>query len=259
MKTLYYTDELEDDFAKTNIDSISISEDYKWIHKSFLWELFANFLYFVIAYPIVKIINKLYFGLKVKNKAALKQLKHSGFFLYGNHTQYLDPFIAAEVAGFKRTYFLAGPDTFSISGIKHLVAMLGAMPIASDFGTMKKMVQAISTRYKQNACITIFPEAHIWPYYNDIRPFKNTSFSYPVNLNAPVVAMVVTYRKRTGISRFFFKHPLATVHCSNPFYPDNSLSRSAAKEKLRNQVYCFMKDKAGALDNVAFVQYIKRD
>ena len=37
MKTIYYTDELNDDFAATNgIKTQALPPDYKWIHTGFL-------------------------------------------------------------------------------------------------------------------------------------------------------------------------------------------------------------------------------
>ncbi len=69
------------------------------------------------------------------------------------------------------------------------------------------------------ACIGIFPEAHIWPFYTGVRPFVGTSFRYPVKLHAPVVAMAVTYRKRRGLFCWVKRPPGMTVTFSAPMYP----------------------------------------
>ena len=259
MKTIYYSDELNDDFASTqNIKTQPLPPNYKWVHKGILWKFFSGVLYYLIVYPLVVITNHIYFGLKIKNKGVIRKL-HSGCFLYSNHTQHLDPFISAQVSGWgHRTYFLAGPDAFSITGLRHLIAMLGAMPVGYDLDSMKKMAYAVHDRYKQKACITIYPEAHIWPYYNDIRNFKNASFAYPVGLDAPVVAMVATYRKRRGITRLFFRHPCITVYCSNPMYSDPTLSRKAAKKELRDRVYQWMKKTAEEHNHYEFIHYEKK-
>ena len=256
MKTIYYSDELNDDFASTqNIHTKPLPEDYKWVRNGFLWKLFSGILYYLIIYPIAKIINRFYLGLRIKNRRVIKKL-HAGCFLYSNHTLHLDPLISAEVSGWgHRTYFIAGNDTFSISGIQHLVAMLGAMPVAYNMNSMKKMVHSINERYRQGACITIYPEAHIWPYYTGIRNFPDASFAYPVGLNAPVVAMVATYRKRRGLSRLLFNHPCVTVHCSDPMYANPNLGRKAAKKELRNRVYDWMKKTAEEYNQYEYIYY----
>jgi len=54
MKTIYYEDELNDDFAATQgIKTKPLPKDYKWIHKSKLWNSFADILYFLIVYSVV--------------------------------------------------------------------------------------------------------------------------------------------------------------------------------------------------------------
>lgn len=260
MKKIFYEDELNDDFAATQgIKTKPLPKDYKWIHTSRLWNFFADILYYLIAYPLVKIFNTFVVGLRIKNKRVIKKLK-TGCFLYSNHTQHIDPLISATVSGWgHRTYFMAGNDAFSIRGLSYLVAMLGAMPLGYDIASMKKMLQTVSKRIHENACITIYPEAHIWPYYTGIRPFKSASFAYPVALNAPVVASVVTYRKRHWPFRCFFRHPAITVYCSDPMYANPTLSKKAAKEDLRNRVYDWMKETADKYSTYEFWHYEKKN
>ena len=136
--------------------------------------------------------------------------------------------------------------------------MLGAMPLGYDMDSMKKMIHTVSKRYHEKSCITIYPEAHIWPYYTGIRPFKSASFAYPVGLNAPVVAMVVTYRKRCFPFRLFFQYPAITVYCSDPMYTNPTLGKKAAKEELRNRVYEWMKETAEKYSTYEYIRYEKK-
>lgn len=260
MKTIYYEDELNDDFAATQgIKTKPLPKNYKWIHKSKLWNFFADILYFLIVYPLVKIFNTFIVGLRIKNKKVIKKLK-TGCFLYSNHTQHIDPLISATVSGWgHRTYFIAGNDAFSITGLRHLVDMLGAMPIGYDIASMKKMIHTVTKRIQEKSCITIYPEAHIWPYYVGIRPFKSASFAYPVALNAPVVASVVTYRKRHWPFRLFFRSPAITVYCSNPMYANPTLSKKSAKEELRNRVFHWMTETAQKYSTYEFWRYEKKE
>ena len=119
---------------------------------------------------------------------------------------------------------------------------------------MRGFLDAISLRYRQNACVAMFPEAHIWPYYTGIRPFPNTSFRYPVKENAPAVAMVVTYRKRKGLFRFL-KRPAITVSFSEIMMPDSSLTPRRAQRALRNRALAFMEAVAGSKDQICYIRY----
>ena len=264
-----YSDPLNDDFAGTNITTCRVGKEFRFVRSSLLWRAVSFVVYYVIAFPIVWLVARLYLGLRFENKKVLRQLRGKGFFLYGNHTQILDAFLPAIAAFPRRAYIVAGPDVVSIPGIKHLVMLLGALPIPTEMSAMRGFLDAISLRYRQNACVAMFPEAHIWPYYTGIRPFPDTSFRYPVKENAPAVAMVVTYRKRKGLFRVamvvtyrkrkglfrFLKRPAITVSFSEIMMPDRSLTPRKAQRALRNRALAFMEAVAGSKDQICYIRY----
>ena len=85
----------------------------------------------------------------------------------------------------------------------------------------------------------IYPEAHIWPFYTGIRPFKDTSFRYPVQQKLPVFSLTNTYQKRR-----YSKKPKMVTYIDGPFYADASLPVRQQKKMLRDQVYEIMKKRA---------------
>ena len=220
-----YSDPLNDDFAGTNITTCRVGKEFRFVRSSLLWRAVSFVVYYVIAFPIVWLVARLYLGLRLENKKVLRQLRGKGFFLYGNHTQILDAFLPAIVAF-----------------------------IPTEMSAMRGFLDAISLRYRQNACVAMFPEAHIWPYYTGIRPFPDTSFRYPVKENAPAVAMVVTYRKRKGLFRFL-KRPAITVSFSEIMMPDRSLTPRKAQRALRNRALAFMEAVAGSKDQICYIRY----
>ena len=119
---------------------------------------------------------------------------------------------------------------------------------------MRAFLEAVSQRYKENNCVAIYPEAHIWPFYTGIRPFSDTAFRYPVKENAPVIAMVTTYRKRKGLFQLL-KKPGMTVIFSDPMFPDPSLSPRKAQRELRDRVYRFMEETAEGREQVEYIRY----
>ena len=74
IKTIYYSDELNDDFSRTkNLDEKQIDERFNYFRLNNIFiRLWANFLYYVIAKPVVWLILKLYFRYKVVNKKLIK-------------------------------------------------------------------------------------------------------------------------------------------------------------------------------------------
>ena len=59
---------------------------------------------------------------------------------------------------------------------------------------MKNFINAIETHLNRKHPITIYPEAHIWPYYTKIRPFRDVSFRYPIQYKKPTFCMTNTYQ-----------------------------------------------------------------
>ncbi|MDD4125269.1 MAG: hypothetical protein PHW77_06070, partial [Eubacteriales bacterium] len=102
--------------------------------------------------------------------------------------------------------------------------------------------------------LMIYPEAHIWPLYNRIRPFTEESFSYPIRLGVPAVAVTVVYRRRKLFKKL---PPLVTVFVSDPIYPPEG-SPGAARKELRDKVYDFMCETVKREKSCEYIKYLKR-
>lgn len=257
-KTYYYQDLLHDDFSGTQIKQVPIDENYKFLRRGFFFRIGAFILTFLIALPILWLILKCKHGVKVKNRKVLKKVKGKAYFLYGNHTQSADSYIPqVAINPGRKTFVLSNPDATSIKGLKTIVEMLGAIPLPDplkNFKASKNFLKALDYYVKHKKVIAIYPEAHIWPYYTGIRPFLSNSFVYPVNYNAPVIAMVTTYKERR-----LRKTPRMIITLSEVFYPDSNISKSEAREKLRESVYSFMVNHASKSDNFAYNTYLKKE
>lgn len=256
-KVVYYKDILQDDFSNTNIKQKPLPENFKYINRRPLWNIIAWLVYFFIA-PVVGWFF-CWFKLRMhfKNKKVLRKCRRKGYFLYANHTQGVaDAFLPALSVYPKRNYILVNKDAVSIFGIKQLVLMLGAIPVADSLGNMKSMTRCIEKRIKDKHVVTIYPEASIWPWNTKIRPFKNASFRYPVDLDAPVYAQTLVYRKRKGITRLITSRPFATIYIDGPFYPDKSLPTKEAMQKLRDEVYEAMCKRAHVKQNFEYIRYL---
>ena len=217
-KTVYYHDPLHDDFAPTNgrIHPKQIGADFPYEHKGPLWNALAFVVYRMVMTPFLFLYCKLVFGLRIENRKALRALP-GGYFLYGNHTNTLaDAFIPTLLAFPRRANIITSADTVSIPGVRNIVQMLGAIPLANTIEGTRQFLAAMHRRLERGQAVMIYPEAHIWPYYNGIRPFPDTSFAYPVREQLPVVAAAVVYRKRKLLRAL---PPRITVVVSDPFYP----------------------------------------
>ena len=251
----YYVDEVNDDFASLLVNKKHLKAPFKYVDRNPFYRFLSGLLYYVIAKPIVWLMNKLFNRQKIVNKNILKDYKNQGYFIYANHTNDMGDAYTPNILTSKRNYMIVSEETMSIKGIQTLVKMMGAIPVPYEMGNVRPFLNAIEERIvKDKASITIYPEAHIWPTYTGIRNFKEESFRYPVDLNVPCFVITNTYQKSGCL-----KKPRLVSYISGPFYPDTTLPRKEAIKKLRDEVYNEMVSKSTSVEQVEQIRYIKID
>jgi 1-acyl-sn-glycerol-3-phosphate acyltransferase len=254
-KTVYYTDPLNDEFSGIAPKNFYIPKDYVYIHKNLFYRFVTFIVYRLIMTPIAFFHNKLALHQKFANKKVLKVCKKQGYFIYGNHTQQMGGAYTPNMMCFpKKVYVIVSPDNLAVKGLKTILEMSGALPLPSTLEGMGKMMEAMEKRLVQNHVICIYPEAHIWPYCTEIRPFKSVSFKYPARYNAPVYAFTDTYKKRR-----FGSKPRIVTFVDGPFYPDASLPLNEQAQRLRDQVYEAMVKRAKEESTYCLIKYVKRE
>ncbi len=252
-RTVYYSDPLKDDFVKTPVEPITIDGSFPYIHRGRLWRGESTLLWLLLL-PVVWLINHLWFGVRVRNRKALRGLRKQGFFLFGNHTQAFSNATMPTLLAFpRRAYVLANPDAVSIPFLRFIVQMLGAFPVADTLSGQRAFLRAMEVRVGQKGVFAVYPEAHIWPYYTGVRPFPSGSFAYPVRFGKPVVACAVTYRRR--LLRFL--PPALTLTLSEPLFPDPDAAPGAERERLCREVFRFLSEMAEE-NEVEYVRYVQR-
>lgn len=252
VKTIYYNDELNDEFSTAVITPKKIDENYKYIHKS-VWKKFTHFFWYrIIATPLAFLYLKIKFGHKIKNKRVIKSVKNTGWFIYGNHTHHMaDAFIPTMLSTPKDMYVIVHPNNVSMPYLGRVTPSLGALPLPDDAAAAKNFIKAVEQRIHEKNAVTIYPEAHIWPFYTKIRPFRDTSFRYPISCDVPVFCFTNTYQKRK-----FRKTPRIVTYVDGPFYPDEKLGGKEKRADLRDRVYQTMTMRTKN-NNVELVKYIK--
>ena len=253
-KIIYYEDELNDEFSKSSIEPRIIDENYKYVHKNPLWNLCSFVLQNILSVPIKILYAKIKFRIKYIGKEKIKPYRNEGYFIYGNHTQpFADTFIPSIPMYPKRNFLIVNPVNISLKGTGTLVEMLGAMPIPSNKSAMKNFLEAIKQKMNKGYAITIYPEAHIWPYYTKIRPFKDVSFKYPIQLKKPAFCITNTYQSYGKNN----KKIRIVSYIDGPFYPNKELTLKEQQKELRNKIYNCMEERSEN-SNIEHIKYIKK-
>ena len=248
-----YYDELNDDFGNTINQVKPLPKRYKIYSKNPFTVLFNFVIYWIIVRPIAIGYMKLRFHYKVKNKKAFKEARKSGYFVFTNHTMIVGDAFGANMMDYrKRNYIITGAEVSSLTKILYLLRGIGSLPITTELGRNKELVEAL--RYiilKKKKVVTIYPEAHIWPYYTKIRDYRSEAFKYAVNMNVPIYVVTNCYtKKRHG------KRPKVTAYVNGPFYPDKELGKREATQKLRDIAHKTMKNTASKYSNYEYFNYI---
>ena len=156
------------------------------------------------------------------------------------HTQPIgDVFTPAHICKGKRIYVIANSSNLKVKIIGGLLPILGILPIPDSAKQMKEFLKSVKQRADEKNCIVIYPEAHVWPYYTQIRPFPTTSFKFPVETKLKSFSATTTYQKRR-----FGKKPKITVYVDGPFEPDEKLGKKENQEKLCSEIFECMKNRS---------------
>lgn len=250
---IYYTDELTDEFSTAKIVAKTIDGTYDY-EGGFLRKAGRILFYHILAKPVAWVFLKVKFGHRVVGGEVLKKYKSGGYFLYGNHTNAgADALIPTMISPGRSVYVIVHPNNVSMPVFGKITPSLGALPLPDTKDAMKHFHSAIRNLVKKGNTIAIYPEAHIWPYYTGIRPFKKDSFGYPIQCKVPVFCFTNTYQKRR-----FFRTPRIVTYVNGPFYAQEDLSLSEQKEQLRRLVYDTMVENSRH-NTVEMISYRKKE
>ncbi len=253
-RVIYYRDELNDEFSEAKITPRVIDKDYKYIHNSHIKRFTHFFWYRMVATPIAWLYAKLFHRYKIIGKEKVRGHKKCGYFLYGNHTHHLyDTLIPSLIAMPKDCYVIVHPNNVSMPYLGRVTPSMGAIPLPSDRTAYKNFREAIDYRIKEGCAVAIYPEAHIWPYYTKIRPFPDTSFTYPASLMCPIFVYTNTYKKRRLSGK-----PRIVTYVDGPYFPDPALSLPENRKRLRRLAYEAMCERCKNSD-IEYIKYIKGD
>lgn len=252
-KTLYYSDELNDDFSGTRITRRALETDYQYFNRGILGAVKKFIVYRLFLTPLSVVYCKLFKRVSYRNRRVFKGYKGGAAFIYGNHTAYtLDAFNPTLLSFPRAADVIVNSDAASIRGLRGIVRSGGALPIPEGYRAMVRFNGAVEEAVSRGHWIAVYPEAHIWPYCTRIRNFPSTSFAYPVKFGVPVFSFTMTYKKRR-----LSKLPKRAVYVDGPFFADKNLSAKAAAKKLRDEVYAAMCVRA-KISDCSLVEYVYR-
>lgn len=122
-----------------------------------------------------------------------------------------------------------------------LIDWAGGIPVPTDnVKAMAKFHRAMNQILEDGKWLHFYPEGSMWFYYPDIRPLKPAIFKLAVKHNKPIIPLTISFRPRRGIEKWFSKAPMAEVHIGEPLFPDTTLPKWEALDKIHKEAYHVM-------------------
>ena len=111
------------------------------------------------------------------------------------------------------------------------------LPLSSQLATMKKFMHAIETLLARGEAILIYPEQSMWWNYRKPKPMQDGAFSLAVRNKAPIIPIFITMQDSDVLDGDGFFVQEYTVNILPAIYPDTTVSRNVAKEKMKKENY----------------------
>lgn len=185
------------------------------IHHSFLFSFFSNTLYYLIAFPILKIVTKLVYDLKIEGIENIRNIE-GPVISVSNHVLVLDCAMVGLSYGAKEVYYTTQQESFEIPVVRHLIKLLHAIPIPRGIKNKKRFIEVINEALQGESCVHFYPEAVLVPYDTNIRPFKSGAFDFAVKNEVPIVPMVFCFREPVGLRKIFKRKKDVTLVILEP-------------------------------------------
>lgn len=202
--------------------------------KPVLFTIFSNVLYYGIAFPILGILLKIIYDLKIEGKENIKNLK-TGAVTISNHVLVLDCAMVGLACRWKKVCYTVQEESFKIPFVGKLIQFLNAIPIPTKIEKKKSFVKEINTRLQKGKIVHFYPEGFLEPYCKEIREFKNGAFDFAVRNQVPIVPMVFQFREPKGIRKIFKRKLDVTLTILEPVVCEGD------SRELKEKVYDEMK------------------
>ena len=192
--------------------------DYPFYDKSFKAKVWRVACFCIVRW-ILSFMQKVRYDLKIIGRKKVNKrnpLFKDGALIVCNHVYRWDFVAAMQAANYHYLYFparaanLAGKDARWIVGI-------GGIPVPETLSAQRRFNEAFGELHKKKKWFFVFPEMTRWDYYQPLRPFQVGAFKMALRYEVPVIPMVISFRKPSGLRKLLNRtHPLITIHVGDP-------------------------------------------
>ncbi|MDR0583413.1 MAG: glycosyltransferase [Treponema sp.] len=202
---------------------------------NFIKEFFCRIFYFGICIPLLILIDRCFFGLKIENKKVLQKIKKTGAVCICNHVHEMDCTMCAVSIPFRKFMFVSLPSNFNMAVAGFFVDALGSVPAPSSPKELQVFIYSLSKHLRKRRLVLFYPEGERQNYSEEMREFQRGAFYVAVDAQVPVLPIKIIFRKPDGLFKFFRKKNCFTLVFGDPLYPNYLLLKNNAIDDLKKR------------------------
>lgn len=223
-----------------------IDESYNFLNKNIFFRTWSR-IFRRIGIMFLGPWIKHHYNLKVIGKENIKLVRHKGVIVTINHVHNFDNLlVGTRILHHRKCYFITLKDNINMPFVGFLLKTMGGIPIPTSVRALKPFDACIAELMRKKKAVLICPEASLWPYYRGVREFKKGAFRFAVKNNAPILPIVVSFRRKLRKKQFKrgkvkLKYYF-TVHVGKPMQADPNLDKRNQVTELTNRTYNYYKE-----------------
>ena len=228
--------------APKQVRKDNLDKNYPYYRHDFIYNVarvFTEIFFIIVGIPFVFFK----FGLRVKNKhnrKALKKMlrKKQGLITICNHI-FDEDYIAIRTAMAPTMGYVSLWKDNHLRRMGRFIRLGGSIPVPRDDSSATlSMMRGVEKCLKDGHWLHIYPEASMFYYYQEVRPFVDGAFVFAIRNNTPIVPMAFSYRPAKGLYKLWKKDkPLINLSFGEPIYPDPKLGLNNRIEDLKNRCH----------------------
>lgn len=205
-----------------------------------IWHKILYFLLRSFAWLILTFFNRFAFGFEIEGEHNLDKLGKQGAVTICNHIHPMDCTMVNIALLRKRVYYITLERNFKIPIIRHVIRILGAVPLPNNYHCAGEMFESMGEAVKGSSCVQIYPEAVMSPYHKGLRNFKNGAFQMAFDNNVPILPMAIKQVEPDKFYSLYKTKPCLRLVILPPVYPNVTLERNLAVSQLKEECYDLM-------------------
>lgn len=249
-KVAYY-ESFDDDFVQSACQDFEIAQDYSYLEQRLAPAALAALMRPAVR-AFARLHSKIVLCRQIRDERTELPPRGEGFYVFCNHTQPLgDALITQFVARPARPYIIVSQANLGIPVVGKLLPAFGALPLPSCRSGLARLDAAVHQRIAEGGAVFVYPEAHVWPWYTEIRPLPTSAFHFAAQDGAASYCLTTTYQTPAGLRR----KPRVTTFFDGPFFADDGLGARAARASLRDKVQACMESRSKE-STYRYVEYV---